>query len=134
MKNFTIALALLMTIGSQVVAEQLTFKCTEQTPNGPQPAFLDVILEVNTSDKSIKVNPQSWTETSTIIDWGDRFLTWVQHSDTGTSTLLAVFDRETSKLVIKGILYEFFDPEKLLVQKNPIFVPQNLHNCTKKAF
>ena len=133
MKNFTIALALLMTIGSQVVAEQLTFKCTEQTPNGPQPAFLDVILEVNTSDKSIKVNPQSWTETSTIIDWGDRFVTWVQRG-TGTSTLLAVFDRETSKLVIKGILYEFFDSNELLVIKTPTFIPQNFHNCTKKAF
>ncbi|MDA9077949.1 hypothetical protein N9K51_01600 [bacterium] len=125
-------LAFLMSVGSQVVADQLTFKCIEQTPNGPQIAFLDVILEVNTSEQTIKINPQAWTKASILIDWGERFVTWVQQRD--INTLLLVFDRETSRLVLKSVSYDDFDETSQEVTEHPRYLVQNYYHCTQKAF
>jgi hypothetical protein len=112
---------------AQAVAAEITLNCQYkvQSENIGTNAYLKVDVERE------YINYANWGEPSTIIDWGERYIRWVQNQN--DSVGIFVFDRNTSMMLAEVVgLWDFdliFDKDE--EQLGGEF---GYYTCAQKAF
>ena len=129
-RNLFLLFTLITTLSGQISAEQIIFKCKYEDPTNPILKYANDTLIVNTSNRSITLNADVFDYTSEVIEWGDRFISFILKDQMGVS--LSVFDRETSRLATKGIGFKDFDGPQRLTGHPGAYV--EFLSCVKNAF
>ena len=122
-----ITLCILSLIYTQAAATEITFHCQYKVQN--ENVGFGYALNVDVQRKYI--NYANWGEPSTIIDWGDRYIRWVQNQD--QSVGIFVFDRQTSMMMAEVVaIWEFEE----ISNPNASRVDSKFgyYACNKKAF